>query len=929
MISRSWSLRPLIGAALLLALPVLSPAQTPVGQGQIKAIPVKASTMVTIPSLKALPQGIVKQTGKRLPRLTPGPLIRGLSSAGTAVQVTVPTMSATTTNVLHSFPSTPSEAGLEPPDMGLAVGPNHVVVATNDAFQIHSLDGTSLVHVAWPSFIPTVSPPANNYADPEVVYDNYHDRWILTVTAYDVPSAVSGVWTFVSTGPDPTGGWIGTRWGMGAGLLIDFPRLGFNADTIYVSGALFNFSGFTAAGSKVLQINLNAAEAASPSFTAFLWGTWPTDAMACAQMHTPQVDPLNPTHSIGYLVQAPDLGGTTVTVTRLAVDWAAVVPYYFDGWTFTVGACAVPPKAEQPGSSNKINTGDCRLARATFFNGQLETAQTVGYDQGGSNGIHAAIKTNHWDCNTPRDGTGAVHWESMTRDTLFFAGGFDLFYPAVALNTEGDALFVVGLASATYAYPASLFSIGWRTTGFDGSLNPVKIGEAAYPYSRWGDYFGAALDPFDNRTVWVAGEYPRSDLPYGTWVAETNYKPMTTLAVDDESAPLTGTVELKATLTRTDTGDVLPGETVMFSIDGVDVGSGTTDGAGIAAVPFTVPIDAALGNHTIGARFDRTILRNASVGYGTLTVSKADTAIDVPDVAAAAGQTVPISATLTRTTDGAALGGQSLVFKVGASAPVTVTTNASGVATTNYTIPTATPLGVLPIVVKFAGDSHYNSTTGTGDLNIDVKSTITVTTVSGFIGSTVTLKATLKAGAIGLASRTVRFRVDGVSVGTTTTAADTTGIATMPHVLAETIGAHVLTAEFDGDGTYAPAKSTAGTLTVKAIVTMITVTNATATPGGPVNLVATLKAGATPLNGKTLNFKLDGTATGSAVTNALGVATLPHTATESAGVHTLTVSFAGDSTYAASTKDGTLTVRNSTRKRRRRLRWASRVRPSR
>jgi len=57
---------------------------------------------------------------------------------------------------------------------------------------------------------------------------------------------------------------------------------------------------------------------------------------------------------------------------------------------------------------------------------------------------------------------------------------------------------------------------------------PVQIyaGKAAYTESaRWGDYSGAGIDPYDDTTVWLAGEYPTSCgflLPscWGTWVAD-------------------------------------------------------------------------------------------------------------------------------------------------------------------------------------------------------------------------------------------------------------------------------------------------------------------------------------------------------------------------------------------------------------------------
>src|SRR5262249_5754025 len=39
---------------------------------------------------------------------------------------------------------------------------------------------------------------------------------------------------------------------------------------------------------------------------------------------------------------------------------------------------------------------------------------------------------------------------------------------------------------------------------------------------RWGDYSGAGIDPVDQTTVWVAGEYARVEggAEWGTWIAQ-------------------------------------------------------------------------------------------------------------------------------------------------------------------------------------------------------------------------------------------------------------------------------------------------------------------------------------------------------------------------------------------------------------------------
>ncbi len=57
----------------------------------------------------------------------------------------------------------------------------------------------------------------------------------------------------------------------------------------------------------------------------------------------------------------------------------------------------------------------------------------------------------------------------------------------------------------------------------------LKDGRASYvapiggtvPVNRWGDFFGAALDPAEPGKVWVVGEYAAPTNRWGTWVGET------------------------------------------------------------------------------------------------------------------------------------------------------------------------------------------------------------------------------------------------------------------------------------------------------------------------------------------------------------------------------------------------------------------------
>lgn len=168
---------------------------------------------------------------------------------------------------------------------------------------------------------------------------------------------------------------------------------------------------------------------------------------------------------------------------------------------------------------------------------------------------------------------------------------------------------------------------------------------------------------------------------------------------------------------------------------------------------------------------------------------------------------------------------------------------------------------------------------------------LTDLTVFGSVGS-VQYRAVLRRSdtEAGLAGNNVVFSVNGIPVGVVTT--DTQGIATLDHRIpsAET---YTLTAEFAGDSEAAPCWDSA-TIDAAAFTSLSTLDRT-----GTVTHVVTLRAylkrlvDDTWLAGKTVDFSIDGTSVGSAVTNASGRADLNWTVTPGPAVRTIRAVFPG------------------------------------
>ena len=117
---------------------------------------------------------------------------------------------------------------------------------------------------------------------------------------------------------------------------------------------------------------------------------------------------------------------------------------------------------------------------------------------------------------------------STSTDSVVNAGevsftGQDAFYPAFRPDGAGNLDVVFGYSS-TSTYPSLAVAVFRADGTWSSSTLVVAAGTAPVldvtpgaSYSRFGDYFGAAVDPSDPSTVWVAGEIGAAGGPTGTW----------------------------------------------------------------------------------------------------------------------------------------------------------------------------------------------------------------------------------------------------------------------------------------------------------------------------------------------------------------------------------------------------------------------------
>ncbi|MCX6380445.1 MAG: Ig-like domain-containing protein [Armatimonadetes bacterium] len=251
---------------------------------------------------------------------------------------------------------------------------------------------------------------------------------------------------------------------------------------------------------------------------------------------------------------------------------------------------------------------------------------------------------------------------------------------------------------------------------------------------------------------------------------------------------------------------------ITFKVDGVIVGTGTTDNTGLAAYPYTADESLAVGVHTLTAEFAGAVLVTKSA---KLTIRQTASSLSVSSAAGAPGASVNFKAKLKRKTDSQPLAGRDVSFSVDGVAVGTAVTDGTGVATLPYAIGESA-IGTYTLVASYAGTIQYSASSSTGKLTVKQANTsLKQSSVKGKAGSIVTLTATLKRNTDNklLANETVDFFVDGVSVGTGTT--DVNGVATLSYTVTQAVGIYALKVAFGGDVNYLASSYAKASLTVK------------------------------------------------------------------------------------------------------------------
>jgi hypothetical protein len=436
-----------------------------------------------------------------------------------------------------------------PPDAIGAAGKSRVIAVVNTMIEARNKGGQLKWRDSLAGFFAPLNPLTFTF-DPKIVYDQYEDRFVVvtlevvqTGLAID-PGNISRVLVAVSKDGNPKTP-TAADWYYHAidskvlflgfvELWADYPGFEVDEEAVYITANMFAFPPFGGLGGVRLWIVdkgsgsggfYDGGAAAVSIYDPYASGGIATTTQPAQVYGEGGVG--GPGSSIGtFLVSYSGLTfggpGAPEAVQIVTVD----DPLGEEGGPFFTqefvivgdiedvgGSFGFPslPDAPQLDSIALIEVNDRRALDAVWRNGSLWMTTTINPNLGPDTGETTA----HWFQVDTQLGPGLLSVSDQGD-----IGGEDIavgtttFFPSVAVNRRGDAMF--GFSASADSIYAGAYVTGREaddplTTVQDTEV--VKAGEDAYlrtfggTRNRWGDYSGISVDPTNEKFVWVFNQF--------------------------------------------------------------------------------------------------------------------------------------------------------------------------------------------------------------------------------------------------------------------------------------------------------------------------------------------------------------------------------------------------------------------------------------
>lgn len=387
--------------------------------------------------------------------------------------------------------SKPNPCKCSPPDVEMAVGPNHIFEIVNLAGLIYTKSGAVAKNTFPLSNFFLL--PTSSMSDPQVIYDTLSGRWFASIV--NVPG--DSVQFAVSASNDPTGTW--SVYSMpSTGYLTDQPFIGASDDKFVISVNDFQC---------VFLCQFQGTEYWAFNKSELVNGQSPVHFASAGP--DPRFFSIHPARhlssSSGYFYMVTVGSGSTSSAQLVTVTGVPPNPVTQNTYSFGINSLSNPPNALQPGTTTTLKTNDDRVLSAVWnLVSGVGTLWFAANDACRLGGDSTRSCLHLFDITT--SGTTATN----VQDFNYAQAGNYFFYPAVSLNGAGKLVIVYGRSSSTVYPSLYVTSLGTLLTP-----NLIKSGTKPDLSNRYGDYFEAAVDPTASG-FWVAGEY-RVSSTFQSW----------------------------------------------------------------------------------------------------------------------------------------------------------------------------------------------------------------------------------------------------------------------------------------------------------------------------------------------------------------------------------------------------------------------------
>ena len=417
-----------------------------------------------------------------------------------------------------------AETQVSPPDPNGAIGPNSYIETVNRKIGIYSRTGATIATANLSALTGN-----SGATDPMILWDPHTQRFYYNVL--NINNARMD-WGFSKTSNPTTipGGFCNyeTNFGYPTTSIPDYPKLGQTKEFLLIGINFYpTFSSQAATSADVLWIRKPQGTGAVTTCPAAPGSGKVTGLLNenGTQTFTPtpaiQTDP----SSTGYVMSMSDIEcppicgtGTLLTVFTVTPTGSPATPVFSAPNSLTVGTYQSPANAQQPGTSNVLDTLDGRITHAVS-----------GVDP------HFGNATTVWTAHTVLAPAGAgIRWYEVNP-----AGAGSVVQNGIVAGASAD-IFNAGISNdrtCTVSQCAHGSAMVLGFTASSTSLNPTiamvsKIGAAAMSGAvlvktsatfdngftcspcRWGDYGGATPDPAASLVaitgkVWLSQQYTK------------------------------------------------------------------------------------------------------------------------------------------------------------------------------------------------------------------------------------------------------------------------------------------------------------------------------------------------------------------------------------------------------------------------------------